>query len=155
MKHPWVIRQASIQDCRIIADFNTAMALETENKHLDRNVILNGVQRLMHHPEMGFYTVGENDSGVCGSLMITFEWTDWRNGLFWWIQSVYVAPVERRKGLFKAMNEHVIQSAHNNPDVRGIRLYVEKNNHTACRTYLSSGMHETNYRLYEIEFKER
>ncbi len=152
MTHPWTIRKATLSDETIIADFNIAMALETENRHLDKLIIATGVRRLIQQPEMGFYIVGENNGRIGGSMMITLEWTDWRNGLFWWIQSVYVMPSERRKGLFRAMYDYIHSLAYQNKDVRGIRLYVEKNNSGACKTYQAMGMHETDYRLYEIEF---
>ena len=145
----WTIRIGEPRDIEIIADFNQAMALETENKILEKNTIQRGVLRLINNPALGFYLVGGIDTHVHGSLMITYEWTDWRDGLFWWIQSVYVEPAYRRKGLFRALYNHVWKIALKNEDVRGIRLYVEKDNTSARKTYELLRMKETPYRLYE------
>lgn len=145
----WIIRTGEPRDSEIIADFNQAMALETENKVLKKNIIRRGVARLIDNPAMGFYLVGGIDDRIYGSLMITYEWTDWRDGLFWWIQSVYVEPAYRRKGLFRALYNHIWNMALKTEDVRGIRLYVEKDNLVACKTYEMLGMKETHYRLYE------
>lgn len=147
-----MIRRADRLDINTLAAFNIAMALETEGKQLNPEVITRGVGRLMERPEQGFYLIAEKGAQICGSLMITYEWTDWRDGLFWWIQSVYVVPEFRRKGLFRALYEHVLKSATNDPDVRGIRLYVEQANLGAQKTYMAMGMTGTHYRLFEMEF---
>ncbi len=125
------------------------MAWETEHKALDEATILRGVQRLIAQPQYGFYLLGEIDNTIAGTLMVTTEWSDWRNGLFWWIQSVYVAPQFRRQGVYRALYEQVKSLADQQPDVCGYRLYVEKDNLTAQTTYENLGMTKTDYLLYE------
>lgn len=140
------------EEAGVIADFNHAMALETENKRLDRSTLLSGVRAVLENEDLGFYLVARIGEDVVGCLLITTEWSDWRNGLFWWIQSVYVAPESRGKGVFSALYSHVSHEARSRSDVCGLRLYVEKENERARRTYLRLGMTETDYRLLEIEF---
>ena len=147
----FTIRYASIDDAEILAGFNRAMAVETEDKDLPADTALSGVKNLMAHPQWGFYLVAERDGQIAGSLMITFEWSDWRNGLFWWIQSVYVDPAYRRRGLYSAMYRFVKIEASKRPDVCGFRLYVEQENVTAQQTYEYLGMARTAYFLYEEE----
>jgi ribosomal protein S18 acetylase RimI-like enzyme len=129
------------------------MALETERKELAKQKIESGVRGLINNPQYGFYLVAEEprENRVVGSLMITYEWSDWRNGLFWWIQSVYVIPEFRRRGVYRAMYHKVKELASGDPGVCGFRLYVEKENHTARQTYRDLGMSETNYRMFEEE----
>ncbi len=146
------IRHAQANDTAILADFNAAMALETEHKHLPLPVVTAGIARFLAADELGFYLVAERNAEVVGCLAITFEWSDWRNGLFWWIQSVYVAPDHRQHGVFRALYAEVTQQAKAASDVCGIRLYVEKENINAQNTYIRLGMSETDYRLYEVEF---
>lgn len=125
------------------------MAWETEHKELPEATILRGVQRLIEKPEYGFYLLAEIEGNIAGTLMVTTEWSDWRDGLFWWIQSVYVAPEFRRKGVYKALYYEVKQLASRLPDVCGYRLYVEKDNKIAQSTYEKLGMSQTDYLLYE------
>ncbi len=146
------VRSAQIADLESLMAFNAAMAMETEQKTLDPKVLRSGISRLLLDPALGRYILAMQGTTIAGALMLTTEWSDWRNGLFWWIQSVYVIPEMRRHGVYRAMHEHVRRSARKTPDVCGIRLYVERENHTAQQTYLASGMHETLYRLYEEEF---
>ncbi len=151
------IRQADTSDISIIAQFNQAMALETENKTLPTETIQNGVARMIEQPAMGFYLVAEIQVGddkkeVCGCLGITYEWSDWRNGLFWWIQSVFIDQKHRRKGVFGKLYQHVNALAKEQPDTCGIRLYVERENTNAQKTYHALGMIETEYNLLEVEF---
>jgi len=127
------------------------MAVETENKELDIEILTAGVKALLDRPEHGFYLVARQDYRPIGSLMITYEWSDWRNGLFWWIQSVYVHPEARRQGVYRQLYERVKQMAVAARDVIGYRLYVEASNHTARRVYENLGMEPTTYRLYEAE----
>ena len=148
----FVIRSASQEDVRTLIEFNQAMAMETEGKVLPDDVISNGVKRIFDHPESGFYIVCEDLNMIVGSLMVTFEWSDWRNGYFWWIQSVYVRPEWRRRGIFRQLYSHIKQKALEQPDVCGLRLYVEKNNRNAHATYNTMGMKETDYLLFEEEF---
>ena len=125
------------------------MAMETEGKRLKPEVIGRGVRRLLEQPQYGFYVIAEIDQQVAGTLMVTTEWSDWRDGLFWWIQSVYVLEQHRRKGVYRAMYEHIRTLAADNEDVCGYRLYVEKYNNAAQRTYSALGMEQTEYLLYE------
>lgn len=143
------VRAAMSGDATIISDCNRAMALETEDMELRQEVIENGVKRLLERPEYGFYVIAESDGEIAGTLMVTTEWSDWRDGLFWWIQSVYVMPGFRRQGVYRAMYDFIRERAQQYPDVRGYRLYVERDNRIAQQTYQSLGMHETDYHLYE------
>lgn len=150
MSQSFTIRKARPEDAEEIARFNIAMAMETEGKTLKPEEIEPGVKGLFDKPEYGFYLVAETENGdVAGSLMITFEWSDWRKGVIWWIQSVYVLPEHRRKGIYRAMYSHVKAMASKKTDVCGIRLYVEKENRIAQQTYSDLGMAETHYRIFE------
>ena len=146
------IERASSEDAEVIARFNQAMALETEDKLLDWDKIYPGVQALLSDESKGFYLVARMDQAVVGCLAITYEWSDWRNGLFWWIQSVFVDEQARGQGVFSAMYGHVKSLASEDSGNCGIRLYVEKDNTRAQRTYEKLGMIETEYRLMEEEF---
>ncbi len=143
------IRRANPDDASILIDFNCAMARETEGQELDQELITVGVRTLLANEALGFYIVAENDGETAGSLMITTEWSDWRNGNFWWIQSVYVKPEHRRRGVYRSLHEFVRHIADQDPTVCGFRLYVERENTVAQNTYSSLGMHETSYRLFE------
>lgn len=144
-----LIRYAEIRDVLVITEFNRAMALETEQKQLMPEVVSKGVDELLNNPGLGFYVVAERDSEIIGSLMVTTEWSDWRSGMFWWIQSVYVKPGERRKGIYTRLYDFIRESANKNPTVCGFRLYVETQNSLAQKTYKALGMKETDYRIYE------
>lgn len=143
------IRQAVLPDAAAIARFNQEMALETERKHLEDDIIGSGVRSLFERPDLGFYVVVEDDSKPVGCLMITYEWSDWRNGVFWWIQSVYVLPDFRGKGLYRAMYDEVKRMAAARGGVCGFRLYVERENSRAIQVYEHLGMHEAPYLMYE------
>ncbi|HEY8049311.1 MAG TPA: GNAT family N-acetyltransferase [Ramlibacter sp.] len=143
------VRRGEMRDADTIARFNAAMARETEGKELIDEVIGAGVRRLLATPSLGFYLVAEHDGKVVACLMITNEWSDWRNGLFWWIQSVYVDAAYRRKGVYRRMYEEVRALAKADAGVCGFRLYVEKENEVAHATYASLGMKETDYFMYE------
>ena len=143
------IRVAILSDARKIAEFNSNMALETENIRLKPEVILAGATRLINDDALGYYLVAEADGQIVGSLMVTTEWSDWRNGQFWWIQSVYIIPQWRRKGLYRSLYEKVKSLAEENTSVCGFRLYVENENVIAQSTYDNVGMHETHYKMYE------
>ena len=152
-----IVRQATSSDITAIAKFNQAMALETEDKILVSETIEAGVTRMIQQPALGFYLVAEieTENGtieVCGCLGITYEWSDWRNGLFWWIQSVFIQKNHRRRGVFGKLYEHVTSLAREQKDVCGIRLYVERDNTNAQKTYHTLGMVETEYNLLEDEF---
>ena len=145
------IRVANKEDhAEQITNNNCAMALETENKILDEITAKSGVSRVFDNKELGFYLVAENNSGVIASLMITYEWSDWRNALFWWIQSVYVRPEYRRKGVYKQMHEtlRAIMRQSDLP-VCGFRLYAEENNTIAHSAYINTGMKRCEYIMFE------
>jgi len=125
------------------------MALETEGKVLAEEISSRGVAGLFANPSLGFYIVAESDREVIGSLMITTEWSDWRNGSFWWIQSVYVRPEARRQGVYRSLYSFVRNMADKDPDVCGFRLYVERENSTAQQAYRALGMEEINYVMFE------
>lgn len=144
-----ILRIATVADAAVIAKYNTAMARETENLGLRPERIEAGVQHLLRHPELGFYLVAERGDAVVGCLLVTTEWSDWRNGLFWWIQSVYVHPDHRRSGIYRRMYAKVKSLAEQTPNVCGFRLYVEQENLRAQQTYARLGMSETHYRIYE------
>ena len=145
------IRNAFPSDADSIIDFNQAMARETEDRTLEDRIIRAGVQRIFDEPNQGFYLVAENEEGIIGTLMVTREWSDWRNGQFWWIQSVYVEKRYRRKGVYRKMYRFVKKLASSQPDICGFRLYVEKDNLIAQQTYRSLNMEETPYLLFEEE----
>ena len=143
------IRRAGIDDAAALSQFNQNMALETEGLKLIPEVIDAGVKSMIENSQMGFYLVAEEDGVIAAALMSTTEWSDWRNGLFWWIQSVYVLPEFRRQGLYRKLYEHLKTLAEDEPGICGFRLYVEHENITAQKTYQSLGMQETHYKLYE------
>jgi GNAT superfamily N-acetyltransferase len=142
------VRAAQAADLASLAAFNAAMAIETENKTLDPGTLRAGIARILAEPARGFYLVAECDGTVAGCLMVTFEWSDWRNGDWWWLQSVYVAPEHRRHGVFRVLYAEVERRAAERADVVGVRLYVERENARAQRTYESLGMREDHYRMY-------
>ncbi len=147
-----VIRKATLSDAETIARFNAAMAEETEHLKLDTSRLLLGVNGMFDQPERGFYLVAEINGEIVGQLMITYEWSDWRNGMFWWIQSVYVKPEYRAQKVFRALYEHAVASAKQQTNVCGLRLYVEKDNDRAHRVYEKLGMNLTKYDMYEEDF---
>lgn len=147
-----VVRQATIHDLETIVEYNAQMALETENLHLDRHRLTEGVRAVFLNPSHGTYFVAEIDGRVVGQLLVTYEWSDWRNGVFWWIQSVYVDPQYRRKGVFTTLYRFVESRAKNDSTVCGLRLYVEHNNTRAQSTYKALGMSMTHYKVMEVDF---
>ena len=146
------VRLACGDDAEIIADHSAAMAREIEDIELDYNRLLAGTRAVFEDAGKGFFVVAERESRVVGQLMITFEWSDWRNGLFWWIQSVYVEPASRGQGVYSALHQWVIEQAAAARDVCGVRLYVDKSNHNAQRTYRRLGMTPAVYDMYETDF---
>ncbi len=146
------IRKATETDLNCIYTFNKNIAFETEHIFLDDEKIQNGVINLLKNPSYGYYIVAEIENKIVGQLMITFEWSDWRNGLFLWIQSVYVLPEFRNKGIYRTLYNYVLTNAKSNKNVCGIRLYVEKNNKTARSVYNKLGMNEAEYAMYETDF---
>lgn len=147
-----VIRTARPEDLNVIVQFNQALALETENKSLPDAVIREGVRRLLADPRRGLYFIAEIDGIVVGQTMVTLEWSDWRNGDFWWIQSVFITPEFRRRGVFRALHAHVRDTARRNSDVCGLRLYVYEQNARAMEAYLNLGMDRTEYLMFEEDW---
>ncbi|HVN43487.1 MAG TPA: GNAT family N-acetyltransferase [Steroidobacteraceae bacterium] len=146
------VRSAEFRDLEFIARGNAAMALETEHRSLDEYTVRRGVLAAFEEPARGRYFVVETDGRVVGQLLITYEWSDWRNGAFWWIQSVYVLPEARRSGAFRALYQHVEGLARRTPEVCGLRLYVELDNERAQATYRRCGMVDAGYRVMEVDY---
>ncbi len=141
-------REALPADASAIIEFQLAMARETEDLELDRGILTRGVEALFADPALGRYYVAEEDGRIAGSLMITYEWSDWRNGMVWWIQSVYVTPDFRRRGVYAGLYQHV-KSMVEQSTVRGIRLYVDKRNKPAQDVYTRLGMNGEHYLVFE------
>ena len=144
------VRPAIMADVDTIADFNAAMARETEGVDLPRQRLKNGVTSVFEDSTKGFYVVAECDGKAVGQAMITYEWSDWRNGMFWWIQSVYVLPRYRKIGVFRSLFEYIERMAESASNVCGFRLYVDKNNYLAKQAHESLGMEKSHYELYEM-----
>lgn len=146
------IRPATMSDADVICEFNRLMALETENKTLDPAALRPGVAAMLSDPHKGRYFVAIAEGEVVGQLGITLEWSDWRNGNFWWIQSVYVRKDARRHGVFRKLYEQVLVQARKESNVIGVRLYVEHENRIAQATYQKMGMEMTGYHVMEEIF---
>lgn len=143
------IRPARITDQDVIVEFNFRLAEETEGKLLDRDLLERGVAAMLADPAKGRYFLAEDQGQVLGQLGITREWSDWRNGDFWWVQSVYVRADARRRGIFSALFQHVEAEARNEKEVIGIRLYVDEHNQIGQATYVKLGFTRTEYWLLE------
>ena len=146
------IRRAEPDDAHFIAESNIAMALETEGMALDAAVVGPGVAAVLADNSLGFYLVAEIGGQLAGQLMVTYEWSDWRNGLWWWIQSVYVRPEYRQRGVYSDLHRRVEEMARAAGGACGLRLYVEQENTRAQQVYQSLDMYNTRYHMYEIEF---
>jgi GNAT superfamily N-acetyltransferase len=146
-----IIRAATPADIDHLVAWNAAMAFETEHKRLDEAVLRRGTEAVFADARRGIYLVAELDGAPVGSLLITYEWSDWRNGDFWWVQSVYVAEEARRKGIFRSLYQAVKERASEAGAV-GIRLYVETENTRAQTTYASLGMQRCDYAMLEQIF---
>lgn len=150
------IRPARVADLDLLVEFSLALAEETEGRRLDRLRLRQGTQALFDEPARGFYLVAEAQDQpsptVVGQLMITFEWSDWRNATFWWIQSVYVHPDWRRRGVYRTMHRHVLREAKERTDVCGVRLYVEGENKGAQAAYERMGLSPSSYQIFESDF---
>jgi ribosomal protein S18 acetylase RimI-like enzyme len=153
-----IVRRATLDDLEVLTAFNAAMARETEGRSLDTQRLRDGTAAVLKRPERGFYLVAEAPGaasrlpGVVGQLLVTFEWSDWRNATFWWIQSVYVAPTWRRRGVYRTMHEAVVAQARAREDVCGIRLYVEGDNEVAQTVYRKVGLQRSSYVVFEEDF---
>jgi len=146
---PLTVRRAVPADAQIIVEFNRLLAEESEGKTLDLAVLRAGVAAALADPHKGPYFLAEENGTPVGQMQVTYEFSDWRNGWFWWIQSVYVRPEGRRKGVFRTLYQHVAAEAKRDPEVIGLRLYVERDNVRAHQTYLGLGMAWTSYLMME------
>ena len=143
------IRLAKKEDSKAMVEFNQAMALETEGKTLDSQILTSGVEAVFGDDKKGFYVVAEDENKIVGGLMVTFEWSDWRNGWFWWIQSVYILPEYRGKRIYSFLYDFVKNEAQKQGNICGFRLYVEKENERAQKVYEKLGMESSHYLMYE------
>ena len=146
------VREALATDCQSLVEFNAKMALETEAKPLDRELLEAGIRAALGDAKRGRYFVAERAGRSIGCLMLTLEWSDWRNGWFWWIQSVFVEANQRRSGVFRKLYESVIERARETDDVAGVRLYVDAENRVAQSVYEALGMSQSHYLMYELDF---
>ena len=153
MPAPLHIRLADSADIEVLVQFNAAMARETEAKTLQPAILHAGVAAVLAEPRRGFYLVAEHAGQIAGCLMITYEWSDWRNGDWWWLQSVYVHADHRRHGVFRALYAEVERRAAQRDDVVGVRLYVERDNQRAQQTYAALGMSQAHYHMYEKQLR--
>lgn len=144
-----IIRSATREDASTVLDFQMRLALETENISLDKLVASRGIAALFEDPAKGTYYVAEDRGKIVGCFLITYEWSDWRNGTIWWLQSVYVDITHRRTGVFKHMYDHIIRMISGDPNVAGLRLYVDKSNGRAQKVYRSMGMDGDHYTVFE------
>ncbi len=149
-----LVRPANPRDLKILVEFNSAMALETEGKHLDSDALHAGVAAVLEDGLKGFYLLAECLGNPVGQLLVTSEWSDWRNAYFWWIQSVYVMPEHRRRGVYRALDQQVRVNAKLRGNVCGVRLYVDRRNQVAQKVYSSLGMCPSHYDMYEVEISE-
>jgi len=143
------IRKAAREDIDSLVKFNQAMALETEGKRLDGDVLRKGVESVFGDEKKGFYVVADDGEAILGGLMITFEWSDWRNAWFWWVQSVYIRPEARGKGVYGRLYDFVKDLAEGEGNVCEFRLYVESDNQHAQHVYEKVGMHRSRYLMFE------
>lgn len=150
MEEKEMIRSARETDIPQIVEFNKAMAMETEGIFLSESKLKKGVEEIFKDPNKGFYLVYEIEGTVRAGLMITHEWSDWRNGNFWWIQSVFVEKEFRRRGLYKGLFNYLKQRMKEDPTIVGIKLYVDQNNKPAQKTYENLGMEQSNYLLFDF-----
>jgi ribosomal protein S18 acetylase RimI-like enzyme len=143
-----LIRAARSTDVAALVEFNLAMAFETEGKTLDTERLRRGVEAVLSDPKRGFYIVAEDDGHIVGGLLVTFEWSDWRDAWFWWVQSVYTRPEARGRGVYRRLYEH-LKAKSVGKNVCGFRLYVEIENKLAQDVYERLGMHRSAYLMYE------
>jgi GNAT superfamily N-acetyltransferase len=146
------VRDAGEGDAAFIVECNRRLALESEDKALDEGTLRAGVRRGLAHPELCRYFIAEVDGRSVGTTMVTYELTDWRDGVLWWLQSVFIEPEHRRTGVFRAIYRHIEALARESPDARGLRLYVHRDNARAMRTYEAVGMTKAEYEIYERDW---
>ena len=150
MKAKIIIREAKTTDIPALVFHNQELAIETENIQLNAETVSAGVSNALDRADCHYF-VAELNGEIAGQTMITYEWSDWRNGVMWWIQSVYVRPEYRNKGVFRTLFKHVEQLAKSNPEVKALRLYVMQENQSGKRTYTALGMRDSEYIVYEKE----
>jgi GNAT superfamily N-acetyltransferase len=143
------IRPATMDDLPTLVEFNARMAWETEHKTLDRDRLAAGCRAVLTSTDKGFYTIAERNGEAVGQCLVTYEWSDWRNGWVWWIQSVYVPAEARRTGVWSGLYRHLVDRARAQGDVIGIRLYVERDNAVGKATYTRLGMTDAGYDIME------
>jgi len=146
------IRRATIADAAVIAAYNAALARESENMPLDPAIVHRGVEAVLRDATKGIYFGAYEGGKLVGQLLITQEWSDWRNGNFWWLQSVYVHPDYRSRGVFKSLFAHALAQAQEAPDICGFRLYVDAHNRRAQEVYHRLGLKKTDYQVMERLF---
>lgn len=142
-------RKATVSDIGTLVRFNSSMAEETEGKKLSPAVLTAGVRSVFDDPSKGFYVLAEADGSPVGALLITPEWSDWRNAHYWWVQSVYVEPAYRRRGIYRVLHRYVEELASAAGNVGGLRLYVHSKNSTAKAVYEKLGMVKSRYEFFE------
>lgn len=148
-----LIRKAKTGEMDILVSNNRAMALETEGKILDLKTAEQGAERVLTDPSTGFYLVIDRGGQILGQCLVTYEWSDWRCGNYWWIQSVYILPAFRRTGLFSQLYRFICNEAEQSKEFVGLRLYVDENNLAAKATYESLGFETSHYRMFETDIK--
>jgi len=143
------IREAKEKDISILIDFQQRLANESEGVKLDGTILHAGLQAMFDDPAKGIYYVVEDGEEIIGCHLITYEWSDWRNGLIWWLQSVYVKESHRKKGIFKMMYDNILRIIKADSNLIGLRLYVDKTNARAIKVYESMGMDGSHYTVFE------
>jgi len=143
------IRQAEMRDLPVLLDFQKKLAFESEGVSLDEDLLSKGLTSLLQDASKGVYNIVEEDGLAIGCYLVTYEWSDWRNGMVWWMQSVYVHTDQRKKGVFRKMYEHIIAAIQSSDELIGLRLYVDKTNEKAMKVYSSMGMNGDHYTVYE------
>lgn len=143
------IRPSKYEDIGVIAGFQVKLADETESIALDKQLVSTGIKALFGDPGKGVYYVAEAREEIIGCFLITYEWSDWRNGMIWWLQSVYVKESHRKQGVFKSMYDHLVKTISRDPTIIGLRLYVDKSNTRAQQVYQTLGMNGDHYTVFE------
>jgi len=143
------IRKALVSDIPVLVDFQQKLAWESEGVKLDAQILNRGINAMFHDVSKGSYFLAEHEKEIVGCHMITFEWSDWRNGMVWWLQSVYVKETHRKLGVFRAMYDNLINIIKTDPGLIGLRLYVDKSNARAQRVYETMGMNGEHYTVFE------
>jgi ribosomal protein S18 acetylase RimI-like enzyme len=150
---PYRIRAARPTDLEFLVEGNAGIAAETEDRELDRELVVEGVAAVFQDEARGRYLIADDGDDPVGQLLVTREWSDWRAGWFWWITSVYVVPTARGRGVFAQLYAHLLAEARRDPEVCGVRLYVDAGNERAKALYARLGMHHAGYRIYEVDFR--